>query len=267
MPARRAEDRRADPAVAAVLTRDPSQRLAGAADRPIRPGSGRPGTGPSPPGRRPSPATARPIAASFAEPGLGSGGPPRAGRRGADRAGRRRSIEGSSAPRPSSAAEGLRPDLGPRSSSGRVRSAPERRPGRPGGRAGAGRCRGACRSGCRAPAASSAVGRRVEPSGRARRAGLRDDAVDPPLVGPGADVEGRQPLRADPARMLDHEPVHVDDPERTVRPGPDLDRAEPGVGRGEELGRLLVLGAVAGEGDAVGRRGPRGGPGCAPARR
>ena len=100
-----------------------------------------------------------------------------------------------------------------------------------------------------------------------RRVVLREDAIDPPLVGAGADVEGRQSLRADPARMLDHEAVHVDDPERAVRTGPDLDGPEPVVGRGEELGGLLVGSPVAGEGDAVGRRGPRGGPGYAPARR
>ncbi len=66
----------------------------------------------------------------------------------------------------------------------------------------------------------------IELRHRPERAAFGNDPVDPTLVGPGADVEGGEPLRADPARVLDHEPVHIHHPERTVGTRADLHRAD-----------------------------------------
>ena len=55
--------------------------------------------------------------------------------------------------------------------------------------------------------------------------------------------------------MFDHEAVHVDDPERAVGTGAHLDRTEPVVGAGEEVGTGFVGGTVGGESEAVRREG------------
>ena len=69
---------------------------------------------------------------------------------------------------------------------------------------------------------------------------LRPHPVDAPHPLPGPHVELGRVLRRDPARVLDHEAVHVHDPQAAVRAGQRLHRAEPVVGRGQELARLLV---------------------------
>ena len=93
-----------------------------------------------------------------------------------------------------------------------------------------------------------AVERRDEPGGvelvepRPRRGRLvrGAHAVDAAQARAGADVDLRQVRRRNPARVLDHEAVHVHDPQRAVRPGRRLHRAEPVVGRREELAARFV---------------------------
>src|SRR5262249_46956645 len=70
------------------------------------------------------------------------------------------------------------------------------------------------------------------------------DAVDASHVEAGAHVELGQFLRRNPARVLDHEPVHVHDPKATVRSGADLHRPKPRIGRRQELRLAFVVRAA-----------------------
>ena len=79
-----------------------------------------------------------------------------------------------------------------------------------------------------------------------------DDAVDAAHVGAGADIELREPVFADPARMFDDEAVHVHDVKRAVRPGLDLHGAQPVIARSEKFGSLFVRDARAFDLRAVG---------------
>ena len=78
----------------------------------------------------------------------------------------------------------------------------------------------------------------------------RHNPVDSPLVGTRPDIESGQALGWNPARVLDDKAVHVNNPQRAVRSGPRLHRAEPVVLRGEKLVLLFVRRAIAPEGNA-----------------
>ena len=106
---------------------------------------------------------------------------------------------------------------------------------RPCGAAAAGPCRAASRSGCRGP-------RRAPPSSsRSSRGigrGFRStgiDAINPPLLAAGAEVQPLLPVVGNPLGMLDDRAVHVGDPEGPVRAGLEHRRSEPVVARGQEL--------------------------------
>ena len=84
-----------------------------------------------------------------------------------------------------------------------------------------------------------------------RRFPGRHNAVDSPFVIPGADIEFGQPFRRNPARVLDDEAIHINDPQSPVRSGARLHRAKPIVLRAKKLALLFVRRARAAEGDAV----------------
>ena len=133
-----------------------------------------------------------------------------------------------------------------------ARGAARSRPGRRGAAAAAGPCRAASRWGCRArrpaPAVSSLSSRGI---GRGfLSTGI--DAVDPPLLAAGAEVEPLLPVVGDPLGVLDDGAVHVGDPECAVGAGLEHRRPEPVVAGGEELAVRLVRPATAAEAHAVG---------------
>src|SRR5262245_50879388 len=68
----------------------------------------------------------------------------------------------------------------------------------------------------------------------------RKNAVNAPFVGAGADIELCEAFGGNPARVLDDEAIHVDDPEGAVGSGSDLHWSEPIVGAGEEFAALFV---------------------------
>ena len=77
--------------------------------------------------------------------------------------------------------------------------------------------------------------------GRRRRTlRLRGDAVDPAAVAAAIQI-GRivMVVGHPPLRVLDQRPVVVDHVERAVGTGGEVDGAEPGVARGQELPALL----------------------------
>ena len=78
---------------------------------------------------------------------------------------------------------------------------------------------------------------------------LGHDAVEPPLVEAGADVQVLHDAGRHELGRLDQVAVHVEDVERAVRPVGHLHRAEPDVGGGQELGARV--GPQGGQADAV----------------
>ena len=88
-------------------------------------------------------------------------------------------------------------------------------------------------------------------SGPGSEAG-RGESVDAAAVGAAAEVELGLDVVGDRPGVLDRLAVHVEDGQRAVGGVDEVDGAEPGVGRGEELGLLLSGCAVGAEGHAVG---------------
>ena len=77
------------------------------------------------------------------------------------------------------------------------------------------------------------------------------DAIDAALVVPGRRSSRFCQSFGIHSRVLDHGAIHVGDPQRPVGPGLDRRGPEPVVAGGQELRLLLVVGAAAGEGDAL----------------
>ena len=80
----------------------------------------------------------------------------------------------------------------------------------------------------------------------------RVNAIDPPLLAAGAEVELAVPVVGNPFGVLDDGAIHVGDPECSVGTGLEHGGPEPVVARGEELAIGLVRPAMAAEGRAVG---------------
>ena len=87
---------------------------------------------------------------------------------------------------------------------------------------------------------------------RPQRCTFSHEPVNATHLGTGARVDLREPLRCDPARVLDEKAIHVHDVERAVRAGARLHGAEPQVRAGEKFRRLFIVRSRAREGDAIG---------------
>src|SRR4026209_1356223 len=89
-----------------------------------------------------------------------------------------------------------------------------------------------------------------------RRLVNRDDAVDASVVVGAFELVRLDLLtevRGDQAVVLDDATIHVEDVERAVRTGAEVDRTEPLVGRGDEVSLSVRIAAH----DAAALRGPR----------
>ena len=88
---------------------------------------------------------------------------------------------------------------------------------------------------------------RVEPRNRPRLFAFGIDPIDAAFIFAGANLDFLLGRFGNPLGVLDHEAIHIADPECAVRAGAAHAGTEPAIFRGQEFALLLVGGAVTGK--------------------
>ena len=88
--------------------------------------------------------------------------------------------------------------------------------------------------------------RPVQSRHRAQRHAFCPHAINPSLILASPQVpDPLLPLRRNPLRMLDHQPIHIRDVQRSIRTRPRRREARPQIRRRKKLRRLLSLRTLA----------------------
>jgi hypothetical protein len=85
-------------------------------------------------------------------------------------------------------------------------------------------------------------------TGNRTRSGVRGpNAINAPKRAAGADIDFRQVGGWNPARVLDHIAIHVNDVQTAIGTRAHLHGAKPRIGRCQKLARFFAGGTMAGE--------------------